>query len=102
MYGEIFRKIDDLIFSTDLGKYIELGAIEDNENGQILIDKMATIYFDWRKHLNEQEKALAKEIKKLLGNIDYRKYLMYLESTNVDKLEFMISHDILIDIDDLL
>lgn len=54
------------------------------------------------KYLGKQEKELAKEIKKLLGDIDYEKYLMYLEPTNVDELEFMISHDILIDIDDLL
>ena len=54
------------------------------------------------KYLGKQEKELAKESKKLLGDIDYEKYLMYLEPTDVDKLEFMISHDILIDIDDLL
>lgn len=102
MYGEIFKKIDNLIFSTDLGKYIELGAIEDNENGQKLIDKMVASHYDWRKHLNKQEEALSKEIKKILGDFDYEKYLMFLESTNVEKLEFMISHYIFIDIDHLL
>lgn len=38
------------------------------------------------KYLGKQEKELAKEIKKILGDIDYEKYLMYLESTDVDKL----------------
>lgn len=36
MYGEIFRKIDNLIFSTDLGKYIELGDKNDYVNGKKL------------------------------------------------------------------
>lgn len=54
------------------------------------------------KYLGKQEKELAKEIKKILGDIDYEKYLMYLESTDVDKLEFMISHDLLVDIEHLL
>ena len=54
------------------------------------------------KYLGKQEKELAKEIKKLLGDIDYEKYLMYLESTDVDKLEFMISEDLLVDIGHLL
>ena len=48
------------------------------------------------------EKKLAKEIKKLLGDIDYEKYLMYLESMNVEKLEFLISEDLLVDIEHLL
>lgn len=54
------------------------------------------------KYLGKQEKELAKEIKKLLGDIDYEKYLMYLESTDVDKLEFIISEDLLVDIEHLL
>lgn len=54
------------------------------------------------KYLEKQEKELAKEIKKLLGDIDYEKYLMYLEPTDVDKLEFMISEDLLVDIEHLL
>lgn len=33
------------------------------------------------KYFGKQEKELAKEIKKILGDIDYEKYLMYLEST---------------------
>ena len=33
------------------------------------------------RYLGKQEKELAKEIKKILGDIDYEKYLMYLEST---------------------
>ncbi len=37
MYGEIFRKIDNLISGTDLGKYIELGAKNDYENGKCLL-----------------------------------------------------------------
>lgn len=68
----------------------------------MLISKLFAITPNWVWILKQQEKALAKEIKKLLGNIDYEKYLMYLESTNVDKLEFMISHDLLVDIDHLL
>lgn len=91
-----------MIFSTDLGKYIELGDKNDYVNGRKFISKLFAITPDWSGYLEKQEKELAKEIKKLLGNIDYRKYLMYLEPTDVDKLEFMISHDILIDIDDLL
>lgn len=54
------------------------------------------------KYLEKQEKELAKEIKKKLGDIDYEKYLMYLESTDVDKLEFIISEDLLVDIEHLL
>lgn len=34
----------------------------------------------------KNRKKLAKEIKKILGDIDYEKYLMYLESTYIDKL----------------
>ncbi len=102
MYGEIFRKIDNMIFSTDLGKYIELGAKNDYVNGKKLISKLFAITPDWSGYLEKQEKELAKEIKEILGDIDYEKYLMYLELTDVDKLEFMISDDILVDIDDLL
>ena len=102
MYGEIFRKIDNMIFSTDLGKYIECGAKDNYVNGEKIIDKLYAITPNWVGILKEQEKELAKEIKKILGDIDYEKYLMYLESTDVDKLEFMISEDLLVDIEHLL
>ena len=102
MYGEIFRKIDNLISGTDLGKYIELGAKNDYVNGKKLISKLFAVTPDWSGYLEKQEKELAKEIKKKLGDIDYEKYLMYLESTDVDKLEFIISEDLLVDIEHLL
>ena len=102
MYGEIFRKIDNLISSTDLEKYIELGAKNDYVNGKKLISKLFAVIPDWSGYLEKQEKELAKEIKKILGDIDYEKYLMYLESTDVDKLEFIISEDLLVDIEHLL
>lgn len=69
-----------------LGKYIELGAKNDYVNGKKLISKLFAITPDWSGYLEKQEKELAKEIMKILGDIDYEKYLMYLESTDVDKL----------------
>lgn len=69
-----------------LGKYIELGAKNDYVNGKKLISKLFAITPDWSGYLEKQEKESAKEIMKILGDIDYEKYLMYLESTDVDKL----------------
>lgn len=85
-----------------LGKYIELGAKNDYVNGKKLISKLFAVTPDWSGYLEKQKKELAKEIKKLLGDIDYEKYLMYLESMNVEKLEFLISEDLLVDIVHLL
>lgn len=85
-----------------LGKYIELGAKNDYVNGKKLISKLFAVTPDWSGYLEKQKKELAKEIKKLLGDIDYEKYLMYLESMNVEKLEFLISEDLLVDIEHLL
>lgn len=85
-----------------LGKYIELGAKNDYVNGKKLISKLFAVTRDWSGYLEKQKKELAKEIKKLLGDIDYEKYLMYLESMNVEKLEFLISEDLLVDIEHLL
>ena len=85
-----------------LGKYIELGAKNAYVNGKKLISKLFAVTPDWSGYLEKQKKELAKEIKKLLGDIDYEKYLMYLESMNVEKLEFFISEDLLVDIEHLL
>ena len=63
---------------------------------------MDIIFLLLHLHFTICEKELAKEIKKLLGDIDYEKYLMYLESMNVEKLEFLISEDLLVDIEHLL
>lgn len=54
MYGEIFRKIDNLISSTDLEKYIELGAKNDYVNGKKLISKLFAVTPDWSGYLEKQ------------------------------------------------
>ena len=54
MYGEIFKKIDNLIFSTDLGKYIECGAKNAYVNGKKLISKLFAVTPDWSGYLEKQ------------------------------------------------
>lgn len=102
MKYKVFQSIDKLWFNTDLGKYVKYGSVNDEVKGKALIESLYSIHPNWQYVIKIQEKETAISIKNILGEIDYFEYLKYLDTHNKKMLNFMISHDILIDIDSII